>query len=125
MIARLLCTGFVRGKLVVEGRSHDVLAELLVLVEFHDRAALIVIVRFAPTVMLFLPAFVILPIAWVLRSIQDLARFQGDGPEGIAFLVGLEEVGIAECIIHSDGELSALKEIVVNSRETGQMLIHN
>ena len=121
----LISTMLVGGELVVKAGTHVVFAELFPLVEFHDRASLIIIMSLGPTVMLFLAALPQHTIARVLRRVQLDTWFKGDGAEGVCFLVGLQKVRITKSIIHSNGELSLSENLWQSFSICRLMLIHN
>ena len=75
---------------MVKAGTHVVFAELLPLMQFHDRAPLIIIMSLGPTVMLFLAALSKHAVARVLRRVQHDTWFQGDGAERVGFLVGFQ-----------------------------------
>lgn len=54
---------------MVKAGTHVVFAELLPLMQFHDRAPLIIIMSLGPTVMLFLAALSKHAVAGVLRRV--------------------------------------------------------
>ena len=64
-VACLIGAVFVGRELVVKTSAHNVFAELLTFVQFHDGASLIINMSLGPTVMLLLAALAEHPVARV------------------------------------------------------------
>ena len=107
-VARVARSPLVRRKLVVETIAHHVVFVSLVVVQFHDRYAIVIVMNLGPGVMAHLTPFIVINTICgrVFMSILADVRLKGDGTESVGSLIWFEQVRIADGVVDSDREVA-------------------